>query len=618
VLTAAHCVGANVLVYKLPDQFQVILGDHDRLASEASEQTRNVVQVVVHPNWNNATKDNDIALLKLDSPVIVNERVKSVSLIASPADDTLVAPDIPAIVTGWGDTTDGGELAVVLQKVQIPIVSNATCDSAMNATITDNMLCAGNVEGGQDSCQGDSGGPLVVPDGSGEWKLAGVVSFGEGCAQPGKYGVYARVSRYVSWIQQYIGSADGPAPLRNANFDLGRNGDWLENSTNSFPLVTDASLPITPRSGSYLAWLGGDNNETSIIRQTVSLNERATNLTLYYQVLSSEATCVTGDFGAVRINGIIQPSSLTLCPITVTSDWTQAFFDISSYAGRTIDIDVGVSTDAVSPSSMFVDDILIGTASSPLLSITNFTPPTGKADTVITVNGSNFLDVTEVLFNGVAASFAVQSDSVLNATVPAGASTGPITIKTAYSTTISSETFTILQPLTVGKDGNGSGSVASNPGGINCGADCTEDYLLGTSVTLTAQPAADSLFTGWSGACNSTNATCELAIDAAKSVTATFALKTFAVNVTKSGDGSGTITSEPAGISCGADCTDNYAIGTVITLAAQSDNDSVFAGWGGACVGEQLTCEITVSEVTAVSAAFASNNLRVYLPLIKP
>jgi hypothetical protein len=593
-----------VLTYSPPADFEVVLGDHDKSASEVSEQVRNVVQVVVHPDWDSATNDNDIALLKLDIPATLNSRVGIVPLGVSPTDDSLMQPGDLATVTGWGDTSEGGSTSAILQEVQLPIVSNLTCDAVMTASITDNMLCAGFVEGGKDSCQGDSGGPLVVPDGSGGWKLAGVVSFGSGCAQPGKYGVYARVSRYTSWIQSYINSPTGPTPIRNANFDLGQNGDWVEISSNAFPLIEDEGLPVAPRSNSHVAWLGGANNELSIIRQSVSLDEKATALTLYYQIRSTEAACPSNDIGAVRINGVIQPSSVTLCPASITSDWTPAFFDITSFAGRTILLDVRVSTDATDSSSMFVDDMSVTLAPVPALEITNFNPASSRTGTLVAVNGSNFLDVTEVLFNGAAASFSVQSDSVLNVTVPAQASTGIVTVKTAYSTTNSAQAFTVLQPLTVAKVGSGNGTITSAPDGVNCGDDCSEDYSDSTSVTLSAQPAANSLFSGWSGACSGNATECVINVNEAKSATATFTLKAFALNVGKVGAGSGSVSSLPAGITCGGDCSETYTIDADVTLTATPETDSIFAGWSGACTGDETDCTVNMNAAKAVSATF--------------
>ena len=139
--------------------------------------------------------------------------------------------------------------------------------------------------------------------------------------------------------------------------------------------------------------------------------------------------------------------------------------------------------------------------------------------------------------------------------------------------------------LTVTKAGAGSGTVTSTPTGVTCGSDCTEPYANGTSVTLTAAPATGSTFTGWSGACTGTGA-CTVSMTAARSVTATFALSTYALTVTKAGAGSGTVTSNPSGINCSTDCTENYNYNTSVTLTAAASTGSTFTGWSGAgCSG---------------------------------
>jgi hypothetical protein len=158
--------------------------------------------------------------------------------------------------------------------------------------------------------------------------------------------------------------------------------------------------------------------------------------------------------------------------------------------------------------------------------------------------------------------------------------------------------------LTVGKTGNGSGTVTSSPAGIACGADCTETYNAHTVVTLTAAAAADSTFTGWTGGGCSGTATCVVTMDAAVSVTAGFALKQFPLTVTKAGNGSGTVTSSPAGIACGADCSEAYDIGTLVTLTATPDAGSSFAGWSGGCVGAG-TCQVTMTAAVSVTATFS-------------
>lgn len=109
---------------------------------------------------------------------------------------------LQGVVTGWGAIREGGPTSDTLQEVQVPIMSNSECRKSKygERRITDNMLCAGYKDGGKDSCQGDSGGPLHVVQ-HGQHQLAGVVSWGEGCAKGGYPGVYARVNRYGTWIR---------------------------------------------------------------------------------------------------------------------------------------------------------------------------------------------------------------------------------------------------------------------------------------------------------------------------------------------------------------------------------------------------------------------------------
>ena len=160
--------------------------------------------------------------------------------------------------------------------------------------------------------------------------------------------------------------------------------------------------------------------------------------------------------------------------------------------------------------------------------------------------------------------------------------------------------------LSVSKAGTGSGTVTSNPAGINCGADCSESYTAGTVVTLTASPTGGSTFAGWSGAGCSGTGTCNVTMTAAASVTATFTLQqqTFTLNVSKGGTGSGTVTSNPTGINCGADCSESYNSGTVVTLTASPAGGSTFAGWSGAGCSGTGTCNVTMNAAASVTATF--------------
>jgi hypothetical protein len=162
------------------------------------------------------------------------------------------------------------------------------------------------------------------------------------------------------------------------------------------------------------------------------------------------------------------------------------------------------------------------------------------------------------------------------------------------------------QLLAVTKSGAGSGTVSSNPAGIDCGATCEAPFDLGTEVTLTRSAASGSEFKGWSGACTGTG-TCKVTMSAAKSVTAEFALIPGQVllTVTKAGNGSGTVSSNPAGISCGSTCEAEYGAGQVVTLTAAPAAGSEFKAWSGACSGTGA-CEVTLSVAASVTATFAA------------
>ncbi|XP_047705460.1 serine protease 1 [Prionailurus viverrinus] len=186
VVSAAHCYKSRI---------QVRLGEHNIAVSEGSEQFINSAKVIRHPRYNAKTIDNDIMLIKLSSPATLNSRVSAISLPRS------CAPSgSQCLISGWGNVQSFGEnYPDVLQCLKAPILTDSACRKAYPGQITSNMICLGFLEGGKDSCQGDSGGPVVCNN-----QLQGIVSWGAGCAQRGKPGVYTKVCNYVSWIQQTI------------------------------------------------------------------------------------------------------------------------------------------------------------------------------------------------------------------------------------------------------------------------------------------------------------------------------------------------------------------------------------------------------------------------------
>ena len=209
VLTAAHCITQNDNSVTLAANVDVVAGINN-LSTGVGYQRRDVIQVIRHPSYVPSTYDNDIALLKLASPV---------TLGGSGTGKTAAIPLVPAtigslagsnsVVSGWGNTsTVANVYPQDLYEVQLPIIDNSVCNngSHYSGAITSNMMCAGYDAGGFDSCQGDSGGPLVVTN-AGQTNLAGIVSWGSGCAQPFRQGVYTRVSQYIGWVNSNIGTS---------------------------------------------------------------------------------------------------------------------------------------------------------------------------------------------------------------------------------------------------------------------------------------------------------------------------------------------------------------------------------------------------------------------------
>lgn len=159
-----------------------------------------------------------------------------------------------------------------------------------------------------------------------------------------------------------------------------------------------------------------------------------------------------------------------------------------------------------------------------------------------------------------------------------------------------------LKELTVGV--NGPGRVTSAPAGINCPGDCEEDFPDNTAVILTPTPDPGNSFTGWSGDLGGTNSPDTITLDTDKSVIANFAATTNTLTVTNTGSGTGLVRSDPAGLKCKSRCSADFNQGSVVTLTAQPDNDSIFAGWsGGGCTGSG-DCNLILAQDTPVKAIF--------------
>lgn len=197
IVTAAHCLDSGIN----PRDLLIMYGS-DYLSGSSLTGAR-VSSIVIHPSWNPRTNDNDIALVKLRSPMTLQDDVAEA--ISLPSARPSVGQE--ALITGWGTTAfEGGGYPQQMQKAMVDIYSDAYCqgEDIYGPGYSPNlMLCASAEDFSRDTCQGDSGGPLAVFTGS-RWELHGITSYGVGCAEAPFPGVYAEVYQYLSWVSSKI------------------------------------------------------------------------------------------------------------------------------------------------------------------------------------------------------------------------------------------------------------------------------------------------------------------------------------------------------------------------------------------------------------------------------
>ncbi|XP_027131509.1 vitamin K-dependent protein C-like, partial [Larimichthys crocea] len=196
VLTAAHCLENNL-------KFRVRLGDYERHRDEGTEVTLKVVQTFKHPNyvWLADFVDNDIALMRLESPAPLSEHIVPICLPGREmAERVLHQNGTLTVVSGWGkDDFDSSHYSSALNIIKVPLVEHDICARQMTNNVSNNFLCAGILGQRMDACAGDSGGPMVTLYRE-TWFLVGLVSWGEECGRDDKLGIYTKVSNYYDWI----------------------------------------------------------------------------------------------------------------------------------------------------------------------------------------------------------------------------------------------------------------------------------------------------------------------------------------------------------------------------------------------------------------------------------
>ncbi|XP_064480507.1 plasma kallikrein-like isoform X1 [Ornithodoros turicata] len=206
IITAAHCC-ANPLHIG----YVALFGKQNVAHFEETQEARYFDKVVIHEKYvlieNGAAAEYDYCLVRLSEPVNFTEYIGPVCLPEPEEDYTSVT----CTTSGWGLTENHGTTADILQKVDLPILSNDECALAYathQLNITDDMICAGYKEGGKGTCSGDSGGPIVCEREDGSWVQVGITSWGGDksglCALPNEPSVFARVNYVLDWIHSTI------------------------------------------------------------------------------------------------------------------------------------------------------------------------------------------------------------------------------------------------------------------------------------------------------------------------------------------------------------------------------------------------------------------------------
>jgi secreted trypsin-like serine protease len=300
VLTAAHCIGAHT-----PSDLEVMVGSV-RLDNSGTRVA--VAEIHVNPAYSSGTQANDVALLKLATPV----PGASVLPITVPALSDLWAAGKTAQVAGWGNlnqnapgSNDPPTYPEDLYEVTaLPLVSDADCDAVYNPFTPAVMLCAGDLaNGGVDTCQGDSGGPLVVADAAGHPVLAGDTSFGDGCASPGYPGVYGEIAGMRAFVDATVGwSTAATASAPSLTFTGGSAATQIVTltSTGTAPLSVTAAQLAGAGAGSYALTRDGCSRVVLLGGQTCSVDVR----TLAPAPTGDAALRLIGDDGATAIQSV--------------------------------------------------------------------------------------------------------------------------------------------------------------------------------------------------------------------------------------------------------------------------------------------------------------------------
>ena len=357
-------------------------------------------------------------------------------------------------------------------------------------------------------------------------------------------------------------------------------------ATGSYDAGSIVTLTATPDASSQFTGWSGDCSGTNITC-TVTM-DAAKNVTANF---SPQYSLFLTTLGSGSVSA--QPSSTlwkylagTVVTLTATADpnfvftgWSGACSGTATTCDVTMDAAKSVTATFTAQYSLFVTTLGHGTvAASPTSSTWKY-----NAGTIVRLTAT---PASDSLFSG------------WSGACSGTATTCDVTMDAAKSVTA---TF-VLKQFQLSLVPAGPGTISAQPSAAN------NMYNVGTVVTLTATPAANALFTGWSGACSGTAATCVVTMDAAKSVTATFTLKQFQLSLTAVG--TGTISAQPSA------ANNVYNAGTVVGLTATAGTGYQFTGWSGACSGTAPACSVTMDAAKSVTATFTQGQFVLTLTTI--
>ncbi|XP_071535886.1 venom protease-like isoform X5 [Panulirus ornatus] len=217
VVTAAHCIINRVFSLPYGPLWTAVVGRWELGPPDGAAEQQEAgpgpgpglpaQRVIIHPRFRN--HHNDIAMLKLREDIVYTDYIQPICLPDTTPLENETFLGIKCVATGWGMRVHGAQLENSLKEVLVPVVNNSHCVKMYgmmhNIPVQQYHMCAGYMHGqGQGTCVGDSGGPLQCNMRDGRWYLAGVTSFGSGCAKPGFPDVYTRITYYLPWIKQQM------------------------------------------------------------------------------------------------------------------------------------------------------------------------------------------------------------------------------------------------------------------------------------------------------------------------------------------------------------------------------------------------------------------------------